>query len=182
MFLDGRWHRLQSKPGTFPEDDPIRRLDVSILQDNLLAPVLGIADPPQWILNYGGAVIGMVHVQLPFMVLLLVGVIRKIEPAIEEASTNLGASPIQTFLHVILPLSRPGLIAGSLLVFMASISALVTPAILGGKRVMLMALYIDQQIRSVLNYPVGATAATLTMLTAVAAMALAARVLSKARR
>ena len=45
MFLEGRWHRLAAKPGTFPADDPVRGLDVSILQDNLLAPVLGIADP-----------------------------------------------------------------------------------------------------------------------------------------
>ena len=45
MYLDGRWHRLAAKPGTYPADDPIGRLDVSILQDNLLAPVLGIADP-----------------------------------------------------------------------------------------------------------------------------------------
>jgi uncharacterized protein (DUF1015 family) len=45
MFLGGRWHTLEAKPGTFPADDPIRGLDVSILQDNLLAPVLGIADP-----------------------------------------------------------------------------------------------------------------------------------------
>jgi len=45
MFLDGRWHRLSPRPGTFPADDPVRSLDVSILQENLLAPVLGIGDP-----------------------------------------------------------------------------------------------------------------------------------------
>jgi uncharacterized protein (DUF1015 family) len=45
MYLGGRWHRLKAKAGTFPADDPVRSLDVSILQDNLLAPVLGIADP-----------------------------------------------------------------------------------------------------------------------------------------
>lgn len=45
MYLEGRWHRLAAKPGTYPEDDPVKGLDVSILQDNLLAPILGIADP-----------------------------------------------------------------------------------------------------------------------------------------
>ncbi len=45
MFLDGRWYRLTAKPGTFPEDDPVRSLDVSVLQENLLAPILGITDP-----------------------------------------------------------------------------------------------------------------------------------------
>ena len=45
LYLDGRWHRLTAKPGTYPADDPVRGLDVSILQENLLAPVLGIGDP-----------------------------------------------------------------------------------------------------------------------------------------
>jgi len=130
-------------------------------------------EPLQWIYNYTGALIGMVHVELPFMVLMLVAVIRKIDPALEEAAINLGATPWQVFRRVILPLSRPGLVAGTLIVFMAAISALVTPAILGGKRVMLMALYIDQQMRALLNYPVGATAAILTMAAALAAMLLA---------
>lgn len=138
-----------------------------------------VQTPPQWIFNYLGAVIGMVHVQFPIMILMLSATIRKIDPAIEEAAINLGATPWQTFWRVVLPLARPGLIAGALLVFMASISALVTPGILGGKRVMLMALYINQQIRAVLNYPVGATAAILTMVAAVLAMLIAMRLLAQ---
>lgn len=141
---------------------------------NLILQAAGLrAEPVEWIYNYTGALIGMVHVELPFMVLMLMAVIRKIDPALEEAAINLGAAPWQVFLKVILPLSRPGLVAGTLMVFMASISALVTPAILGGKRVMLMALYIDQQMRGLLNYPVGATAAILTMVAASVAMLLA---------
>jgi uncharacterized protein (DUF1015 family) len=45
MLLDGHWHHLGARPGTYPENDPVKGLDVSILQDNLLAPVLGVADP-----------------------------------------------------------------------------------------------------------------------------------------
>lgn len=45
MYLDGRWRLLTARPGTFPEDDPVQRLDVAILQNNLLAPILGIGDP-----------------------------------------------------------------------------------------------------------------------------------------
>lgn len=138
-----------------------------------------ISEPVQWIFNYTGALIGMVHVQLPFMILMLMSVIRKIDPSLEEAAVNLGATPTHAFLRVVLPLSQPGLVAGTLLVFMASVSALVTPSLLGGKRVMLMAIYIDQQIRSLLNYPVGATAAIVTMVTALLAMLLAIR--SKAK-
>lgn len=138
-----------------------------------------VEQPHQWIFNYLGAVIGMVHVQFPIMILMLSATIRKIDPAIEEAAINLGATPWQTFWRVVLPLARPGLIAGALLVFMASISALVTPGILGGKRVMLMALYINQQIRAVLNYPVGATAAMLTMVAAIVAMLVAMRLMAE---
>jgi ABC-type spermidine/putrescine transport system permease subunit I len=65
---------------------------------------------------------------------------------------------------VLLPLSRPGLLAGYLLVFTIVISAFVTPAMMGGKRVLVMATFIDQQIRTVLNYPAGATAAVILML------------------
>ncbi|NPT39122.1 ABC transporter permease [Paraburkholderia xenovorans] len=140
-----------------------------------------VAHPVGWIYNATGALIGMVHVEFPFMVLLLTGAIQKIDPALEQAAINLGATPAQAFWHVVLPLCRPGLAAGAALVFMGAISALVTPTILGGGRVMLMALYIDQQIHSVLNYPVGSTAAMLTMAAALVSLVLAAR-LGGARR
>jgi putative spermidine/putrescine transport system permease protein len=150
-----------------------------LTEHGLLNTVLldtGIIDTPlQWIFNYTGALIGMVHVEFPFMVLMLTGAIRKIDPALEEAAVNLGATPAQAFVRVVLPLCRPGLVAGSSMVFMAAISALVTPGILGGHRVMLMALYIDQQMHNVLNYPVGSTAAILTMIAALASMVLAWR-------
>ncbi|MDR5821796.1 ABC transporter permease [Caballeronia sp. LZ043] len=146
-----------------------------MLNSVLLA--LGVIKTPlEWIFNYIGALIGMVHVEFPFMVLMLTGAIRKIDPALEEAAINLGATPAQAFLRVVLPLCRPGLAAGASMVFMAAISALVTPGILGGHRVMFMALYIDQQMHNVLNYPVGSTAAMLTMFAALASMWLALRV------
>lgn len=135
-----------------------------------------VSHPVQWIFNYTGALIGMVHVEFPFMVLMLMGAIQKIDPALEEAAINLGATPTQAFFRVVLPMCRPGLAGGAAMVFMGAISALVTPAILGGNRVMLMALYIDQQIHGVLNYPIGSTAAILTMAAALASMLIAVRV------
>jgi putative spermidine/putrescine transport system permease protein len=134
-----------------------------------------VKEPVQWIFNYTGALIGMVHVEFPFMVLMLTSAIRKIDPALEEAAINLGATPFLAFVRVVLPLCRPGLAAGASMVFMAAISALVTPGILGGHRVMFMALYIDQQMHGVLNYTVGSTAAILTMIGALASMLLAVR-------
>ncbi|MGE0237751.1 MAG: ABC transporter permease [Parvibaculaceae bacterium] len=134
---------------------------------NWILTALGLVDEPiQLVGNFTGVVIGLAHALLPFMVLSLMTIIQRIEPSLEEASASLGAAPLQTFWRVLLPLSAPGLVSGCLLVFTIAIAAFVTPAMLGGKRVLVMATYIDQQIRSVMNYGSGATAAIILMLAA----------------
>jgi len=122
-----------------------------------------ISSPLPLINNFTGVVIGLVHALLPFMILMLTTVIQRIEGDLEEAAANLGAGPLEVFWRVLLPLSLPGVIAGSLLVFAMAISAYTTPAILGGNRVLVMATYIAQQFRAVLNYPAGGTAAALLL-------------------
>jgi putative spermidine/putrescine transport system permease protein len=104
-------------------------------------------------LMYGelGVVVGLVHIYVPFMVLTLVGVIGRIDPALEEAARNLGASRLRTFLEVTLPLSLPGILAGSLLVFALAISAYVTPVLLGGGNVLTLPMLIYQQVSSSFN-------------------------------
>jgi putative spermidine/putrescine transport system permease protein len=125
---------------------------------------LGIVDHPlPLISNTTGVVIGLVHALLPFMILTLTAVVQRIEPELEEAAASLGAGPIQTFWTVLLPLSVPGIVAGSLLVFTMAIAAYTTPVIMGGNRVLVMATFIAQQFRTVLDYPVGATAAAALM-------------------
>ena len=79
----------------------------------------------------------------------------------------MGATPWQTFVRVVLPLSRPGLIGGYLLVLTTSVSAFTTPAVLGGRRVLVLPIYIEQQIRYALQYAFGATAATILLATTV---------------
>lgn len=125
-----------------------------------------ISQPIQLVGNFTGVVIGLVHALLPFMIMSLMTVIQRIEPELEEASISLGATPMRTFWRVLLPLSTSGLMSGYLLVFTIAISAFVTPGMLGGKRVLVMATYIDQQIRTVLNYATAATAAVILMLVA----------------
>ena len=120
-----------------------------------------IRAPLRLVNNYVGVIIALVHTFLPFMILALVTIIQKIGTDLEEAAQNLGASPWRTFFRVVLPLSRPGLLAGYLIVFTSVISAFTTPAMMGGKRVIVMATFVEQQIRSVLNYPFGATAAVI---------------------
>jgi putative spermidine/putrescine transport system permease protein len=135
-----------------------------------------IVTPLSLINNFTGVVIGLVHALLPFMILTLTTVIQRIESDLEEAAANLGAGPLQTFWRVLLPLSLPGVVSGSLLVFAMAISAYTTPAILGGNRVLVMATYIAQQFRTVLNYPAGGTAAALLLLFAIVLTVLALQV------
>ncbi|WP_439816306.1 ABC transporter permease [Zavarzinia sp. CC-PAN008] len=164
---------------------------ISVVVRNLgWIPVLGDSGLINWLLlssgltekpvklvyNEFGVVLGLVHSLSPLMILSLANVIRRIEPEIEEASINLGATPFETFWRVILPLSRPGLLAGGLLVFTLSISAYITPAMMGGKKVLVMALLIEQQIRSVLNYPFGATVAVVLLVVTAGLTVLALRV------
>src|SRR5260370_33782350 len=82
-----------------------------------------------------GVAVALVHVFLPFMVLSLPGVLKRIDPHALEAAMTLGASPRRAFLEVTLPLSLPGILAGSLLVFSLAISSFVVPILLGGFKV-----------------------------------------------
>jgi putative spermidine/putrescine transport system permease protein len=113
---------------------------------------LGWIDKPLPLMyNEFGVVVGLVHIYVPFMVLTLVGVIGRIDPALEEAARNLGAGRLRTFLEVTLPLSLPGILAGSLLVFALSISAYVTPVLLGGSNVLTLPMLVYQQVSASFN-------------------------------
>jgi len=125
-----------------------------------------ITQPLPLISNLTGVIIGLVHALLPFMILTLTTTIQRIEPELEEAAASLGAGPVRTFTKVMLPLSLPGIVGGSLLVFTMAIAAYTTPVIMGGNKVLLMSTFIGQQFRTVLDYPLGATSAAVLMLLA----------------
>ena len=119
---------------------------------NITAQWLGLAEKPLPLMyNEFGVVIGLVHIYVPFMVLTLVGVIGRIDRTLEEAARGLGASRFKTFLEVTLPLSLPGILAGSLLVFALAISAYVTPVLLGGNNVLTLPMLIYQQVSASFN-------------------------------
>jgi putative spermidine/putrescine transport system permease protein len=108
---------------------------------------LGWTDKPVGLMyNEFGIVVALVHIYVPFMVLTLTGVIGRIDPRLEEAARSLGASKPRTFLAVTLPLSLPGIVAGSLLVFALAISAYVTPILMGGFEIITLPILIYQQI------------------------------------
>lgn len=129
---------------------------MTILSDSgvINATLLGfglISKPIQMLNNEPGIVIGLTHIYIPYMVLTLHGVIARIDDRLEQAAQNLGASPWRAFCEVTLPLSVPGIFAGSLLVFALSISAYVTPQLMGGFQIMTLPLLIYQQISASFN-------------------------------
>lgn len=99
--------------------------------------------------------IGLVYGYLPFMVLPLYAAIERLDWSLVEAARDLYANGWTAFRKVTLPLSMPGIVAGSILVFIPSLGAYVTPAILGGARTVLMGDYIVSQFLAARNWPFG---------------------------
>lgn len=137
---------------------------------------LGIIQYPLRLLNTTFAVdLAMVHVLLPFMILPLYATLRGIDPALLKAAASLGAPPAATFRQVLLPLSLPGVFAGSLLVFILAIGFFITPALVGGPRDLMISMLIQQQVE-LLHWPFASALAVVLLLVAVGSFA----VLSKA--
>ncbi len=127
---------------------------------------LGVLDDPlRMMYSVTGIVIALVEVLLPFMVLALDAALLNIDPHLYEAAQNLGARKARIFFHVTLPLVVPGIVSGSVLVFTLAVSAFVTPSLIGGPRIKLMATLIYQQSMGLLNWPFGAAIAFVMLLT-----------------
>jgi putative spermidine/putrescine transport system permease protein len=129
------------------------------LLNNLLITLHVIDQPLHLMFNLTGLIIGLTHIYLPFMVLVLVAALQAMPRDVEAASAMLGSGPIKTFFLVTLPLTAPGLFAGSVLVFVLTISALVTPRLLGGPAYKVMATVIYDEFLSDLDWPSGAALA-----------------------
>ena len=102
-----------------------------------------------------GVIIGMSHILLPFMVLPIWAVLRRIDPEFSRAAANLGASPATAFLRIFVPLSLPGVLAGCLLVFVLALGFYITPALLGGLKDQMISQLIVQQIQQRLDWGFG---------------------------
>jgi putative spermidine/putrescine transport system permease protein len=114
-----------------------------------------ISEPLTLIRTTGGVIAGMTHILLPFMVLPLYAVMRRIDPEYGRAAANLGATPISAFLRIFVPLSLPGVLAGCLLVFILALGFYITPALLGGLRDQMISQLIVQQIQQRLDWGFG---------------------------
>ena len=129
-----------------------------------------ISEPLPLMRNELGVLIGMTEYMLPYAILPLLTNMQGIDPRVSSASRSLGASHAQTFFRVFLPLTRPGIIAASLLVFISSLGFYVTPAILGGGKVQMIAEYISVQLLVTVRWGVAAMLATLMIASVLALM------------
>ncbi len=132
--------------------------DQGLINDTLMKWGI-IADPLPLMYNPFGVVVGMVQLALPFMILSLIGVIQGINPSLEEAARSLGAGTWKTFFTITFPMSMPGVLAGSLLVFAIAIGSYAVPVLMGGWRVIVMPMHIYQQVSEVGNWRFGAAIA-----------------------
>ena len=120
---------------------------------NNFAIDLGIWDTPVKLAhNLNGTLIGMVHIMLPFLVLPLYAAMRRIDRQALQAAANLGATPMQAFWQIFVPLSLPGVVAGSLIVFVLCLGFYVTPAVLGGGKVILVSMQITAILEDQFNW------------------------------
>ncbi|HEX4870762.1 MAG TPA: spermidine/putrescine ABC transporter permease PotB [Nevskiaceae bacterium] len=141
---------------------------------------LGLIDAPLELLYTQGAVIlGLVYLLLPFMILPLYAVFEDLRPELLLASRDLGAGRFATFVHVLIPLTLPGILAGTLLVLLPALCMFYVADILGGARVLLVGNVIKNQFLDARDWPFGAAASIL--LTAAMALLLFAHRLARRR-
>lgn len=133
-----------------------------LLNQGLMA--LGIVGAPLEILYTPAAVVlGMVYIMVPFMFLPLFAAVDNLDRSLLEASFDLGATRTQTFLKVMLPQTLPGIVAGSVIVFIPSVGNFIVPDILGGAKGLMMGNLIEQQFLSARNWPFGSALAVVIM-------------------
>jgi putative spermidine/putrescine transport system permease protein/spermidine/putrescine transport system permease protein len=145
---------------------------------NNFAIDLGLWDTPLKLAhNLNGTLIGMVHIMLPFLILPLYAAMRRIDPHALQAAANLGATPVQAFWQIFVPLSLPGVVAGSLIVFVLCLGFYVTPAVLGGGKVILVSMQITAILEDQFNWGAASALGVVLLVLTFAALFLASRFL-----
>jgi spermidine/putrescine transport system permease protein len=113
--------------------------------------------------NDGAVLLGLVYNFLPFFVLPMYATLERLDPALLEASADLGARPFSTLRRVVIPLSMPGIVAGAVLVFIPCLGAYLTPDLLGGGKSVMIGNLVQNQFTTARDWPFGASASLLLM-------------------
>lgn len=139
---------------------------------------LGLWEEPLALVhNLTGTLIGMVHIMLPFMILPVYGSMRAIDRDYLKAAANLGASPVRAFWTVFFPLSLPGLSAGAVIVFILCLGFYVTPAVLGGGKVIMISNRIANDVELFFNWGAASALGVVLLVLTLLFLFLASRVL-----
>ncbi len=142
------------------------------------AIALGLWEEPlKMVHNMTGNLIGMVHIMLPFLILPVYGAMRAISRDYMKAASNLGAGPVRAFWTVFFPLTLPGLFAGSLMVFILCLGFFVTPAVLGGGKVIMVSMQIVSNIELFVNWGAASALGVVLLVMTFAILWLASRFL-----
>ncbi len=142
------------------------------LINTLLIRLGWVRVPLPLLYNEGAVLVGLVHGFLPLMVLPLYASIERLNPALLEAAADLGARPFSSFYRVTLPLTRSGVYAGSVLVFVSALGAYITPDLLGGGKSIMIGNLVQNQFTTARDWPFGSAASLLLMAVVVAALQL----------
>lgn len=151
------------------------------LVNNTLMEIGIIQEPLQLVWNELGIIIGMVHYMVPFAVLPMLASMQEIDPRLLAAARGLGASRREVFLRIFLPLSKPGVIAAAVLVFIFSLGFYITPAILGGGKTLMVAEWISLQILDLIRWGLGTMMAAMLVLTILVTLAIFSRLVDLKR-
>lgn len=137
--------------------------DTGLINSGLEALHL-IRAPLPLLFNTGSVILGLVYGYLPFMVLPLYATLEKLDPMLMEAAADLGATPLAAVWRVIVPLSKAGMIAGCLLVFVPCFGAFLTPDLMGGGKTVMLGNLVQNQFTTARDWPFGAALSLIVML------------------
>ena len=138
------------------------------VQNNALQALHVTSEPIRLVFTMTGVIIALTHVLVPFMVMSVWATLQKLDPQVEWAGLSLGGSPLRVFRRVVLPQIMPGVLSGSIIVFALSASAFATPALIGGRRLKVVATAAYDEFLGTLNWPLGASIAVLLLVANVA--------------
>jgi spermidine/putrescine transport system permease protein len=145
------------------------------LANTILLRLHLISSPVELLYNDGAVLLGLVYNFLPFFVLPMYATLERLDPALLEASADLGARPFATLRRVIIPVSAPGIIAGCVLVFIPCLGAYLTPDLLGGGKTVMLGNLVQNQFTTARDWPFGSAASLILMLASALLLALLMR-------